>query len=150
VLTVAGAMLERADVFWARFLDLATTSPDLLSTVCKHLTSMERQSLRGVNRAMRVAMNATVTSVRCSELTTPTGQQLHEVFPHLSSMRLCVQASVVDGWRVPLLQLVGNSALLLGKLRHLTLVVRPAPMTDATEIEVILELLARCAMHRLG
>jgi hypothetical protein len=142
---LAFSMQGPADTFWARFLDLTASGPDLLTAVCQRLSSVERQALHGVNRAMRVAMNATVTSIRCSQLTLPTHQQLHEVFPNLLSQDLRVAGYWVDGWRVPLQQLAGSSGPLLTKLRHLSVTVRPANMTDAADIQVILKLLARCA-----
>jgi hypothetical protein len=138
-----------ADAFWARFLDLTTIGPDLLSVVSQHMSGSDRKSLHSVNRAMRTAMNATVTSIRCSQFTLPTHQQLHEVFPNLSSLDLCIEGLswrlLVSEWRVYLQQLAGSSELLLSKLKHLSLTIRPANMTDAAAIQAILELLARWA-----
>jgi hypothetical protein len=138
-------MLGSSDTFWERFLDLTSSGPDMLTAVCQHMSSVERQALHSVNRAMRTAMNATVTTICCSQITLPTHQQLHEVFPNLSSMHLCINGVnlLLNDWQVHLRQLVHSSQLLLNKLRHLSLVIRPARMVEAAEIQTILELLTR-------
>jgi hypothetical protein len=144
------AMLGPADTFWARLLDLTATEPDLLGAVCHHLSSVEKQSLHGANRVMRTAMNATVTSISCTQHTLPTHQRLHEVFPNLSSMALCIlgtddQYIRVDEWRGYLRQLESNSEPLLNKLRHLSLKILSTDMADEAGIQAILQLLTKCA-----
>jgi hypothetical protein len=140
-------MLGPADTFWARFLAIIATGPDLLSAVCQHMSSIDRKSLHSVNRAMRAAMNATVTTMRCNQRTLPSNQQLHEVFPNASSLTVCIEGfrMNMNEWRTYLQQLAVNSALLLARLRHLHLTVQPAKMTEAAEIQAILEFLTRYA-----
>jgi hypothetical protein len=133
---------------WARFIDLIATCPDLLSAVCQHMSSIERQSMRGIDRAMRVAMNATVSVIRCTQVTMPTHQQLHMLFPNASSMDLYVQRYYQCGfreseWRVCLKQLARSNEPLLAKLRHLSLTVRPVTLNKEGDGQAILELLAR-------
>jgi hypothetical protein len=140
-LTRSFTMLGPANTLWARFLDLAANGPDLLCVVCQHMSSVERQALHSVNRAMRVAMNATVTSIRCSERTLPTHQQLHEVFPNLSSVDLCIDGR---NWQLHLRRLMNSCELLLNKLRHLSLTTtHTARITAVADIQVILKLLTR-------
>jgi hypothetical protein len=145
-------MLRPDDAFWARLLDLTTKGPDMLGAVCQHLSRIDRKSLHSVSRAMRTAMNATVTSIHCSQLTLPTYQQLHEVFPNASSMALSVEGSnwdrYVSVWPGYLQRLVSSSQLLLSRLSHLSLTIRPVNMTKAAAIEAILKLLTRCGFGR--
>jgi hypothetical protein len=141
-----------ADTFWECFVSLSATGPDLLSAVCQHMSNVDRKSLHSVNRAMRMAMNATVTSISCSERTLPTHQELHQVFPNLASMAVSFAVEPdgfggprlnVDEWRGRFQQLASSSELLLKKLRHLSLAIYPANMTEVEQIQPILELLTR-------
>jgi hypothetical protein len=144
------AMLVPDATFWSRFLALTATGPDLLGAVCQHMSGIDRKALHSVDRAMRVAMKATVTGISCSPHTLPIHRKLHEVFPNLSSMAVCIvkpdgQSLMVEEWRVYLQQLASSSELLLNRLRHLSLEIQPANMTEAAAIQAILELLTKWA-----
>jgi hypothetical protein len=142
---------DTPETFWARFLAMAAAVPDLLSAVSHHMRSIDRKSLHGVNCAMRAAMNATVKSIRCSELTLPTHQQLHEVFPNACSMDLCVEGFIseeglfVNDLRVHLQQLVSSSEALLNGLKHLSVTLRLLHPETTTDGQAILALLTRYA-----
>jgi hypothetical protein len=145
-------LLGPADTFWARLLDLTATVPDLLSAVCQHMSNFDRKSLHSVNRAMRAAMNATVTRISCTQHTLPAHQQLHEVFPNLSAMAVRFLGTDarwvwVDEWSVYLQQLASSSELLLNRLAHLSLTIRP---TYEAEVLPILDLLTRWASSEPG
>jgi hypothetical protein len=93
-------------------------------------------------------MNATVTSIRCCQLDLPTHQQLHEVFPNLASVDLCVEGRFSwhgepSDWHVHLQQLASSNGMLLNKLKHFSLAVRPVDLTASADIQAILELLTR-------
>jgi hypothetical protein len=98
--------------FWASFLDLCNAGPDLLGLVCQHLTRAEQHALRGVNCAMRRAMNATVTCITCGEATLPT-HDLLAVFPNASKL-------VLESADAALFQQVASgNARLLARVHHL-------------------------------
>jgi hypothetical protein len=136
------------ETFWHPFLALTNTGPDLLTTVCRHLSNADRQSLHSVSQAMRLSMNATVTAIRCSQHNLPTHQQLHAVFPNATSLTMPVGMEHgdprfrVDGWRFYLQQLASSSEPLLKRLRHLSLTI-PAEVTGARDLQPVVELLTR-------
>jgi hypothetical protein len=130
-------------MFWARFQELCTPGPDLLCMVCSHLSDAKRKALRGVNRFMRRAMNATVTrlSWRGDSLA-----QLHEVFPNLSSLSLRAVGEhfSVEECRACLQRLASSNATLLAMLAHLRLTVPTA--AAAADSSALWELVDRCAI----
>jgi hypothetical protein len=135
--------------FWAHFLAMSTTEPDLLCQVCKFLSIDSHRALRGVNRATRLAINATVTHVRCTPATAPTYQQLHVAFPNLSSLHVQLPGSglCAEGTGAWLRRLAGCTQL--PRLRQLSLTV-PPELTPAAGAECIWDILHRCEHLQLG
>jgi hypothetical protein len=139
--------------FWARLLDLCSTGPELLTLICEHLSKEDQKALRGVNRAMRVAMNSTVTRISLRSATMPaTQQELHDTFPNLSKLTVGAfnpkSTSVEEGARVCLHRLAAPSnAGLLSKVQHLSLTI-PVAMTTAAEAGAIWEVLNRWGRQR--
>ena len=105
-------------VFWARLLELSTFGPDLLRLVWTHLSQEDRLSLRGVNKAMRLHINASVTHISCVGDTAP-AHELLDVFPGVSSLllRVCNYTSAL-AW-LPRLSI--SSERMLANLQRLTL-----------------------------
>jgi hypothetical protein len=102
-------------------MDLISTTPELLPIVCTKLSEGDRRALRAVNRAVRVALNATVTHIRCCCKALASHQRLHEVkFPNLSSLAVDERYSVDDTMEV-VQHLARGSARVLAKLQHLSL-----------------------------
>jgi hypothetical protein len=132
---------------WARLLDLINTTPELLCDICKHLSQSEQEALRGVNRAMRLAINATVSRVSWPGSWRGQGglqpqQQLHAVFPNLTALS-GGDMHDLDRARDYLYLLASSSCpLLLHNLQHLGLEV-PAAMTVAPATTLIWQLVRR-------
>jgi hypothetical protein len=131
---------DSASYFWARFLELSEAGPaDLLRLVCNHLTRNQRQALRGVDRAMRRAVNAAMTCVTCGEEAPPT-QDLPSVFPSASSLDLHLTS---DAACALLEQLASNNARLLANLRHLSADMCVTMVEGPAFIAAMLELFRR-------
>ena len=95
------------------FQELSAAGTDVLSSICGLLERDEWGALHVVNRAMRRAMNATVTRVTLGDETHPT-LDLLEVFPNASALDLHL-ASATE----LLEQLASGNARLLARLHHL-------------------------------
>jgi hypothetical protein len=136
---------DSAGSFWSRFMELISTTPELLPIiVCKQLSEEDQRVLRAVNRAMRVALNATVTHIRCCCKALAAHQHLHEVFPNLSSMAVIEQYDV-DELREVLQHLARVSSRMLAKLQYLSLSV-PMELTIEDEAGPIWEVVNRCTL----
>ena len=99
--------------------ELSAAGPDLLRLVCNHLRRRDRRSLRGVNRAMRRSVNATVTHIACEPASLPARELLH-VFPNVSSLDLRLATLEVDlAWFI--LHLARSSGRMLARIQHLKL-----------------------------
>jgi hypothetical protein len=131
---------DAAQLFWGSFLELSTAGPDLLRVVCNHLSRYERQVLRGVDRAMRRAMNTTVTHVTCPVTTLP-AQDLLEVFPNATYLKLTVFGAIDS---CALLEwMVSGSARLLASLHHLSIDIDAEAIEAAEVIPAMLNLISR-------
>jgi hypothetical protein len=129
--------------FWSRFMDLISATPEMLPIVCAKLSEEGQRALRAVNRTMRVAVNATVTHIRCRRKALAGHEHLHEVFPNLSSMT--VDCHGVDELREVLQHLARGSARMLAKLQHLSLAV-PKELTTVDKVGTIWEVVNRCTI----
>jgi hypothetical protein len=125
-----------ASGFWARFQEVCTAGPDLLSLLCDQLSRDEWHALHGVNHAMRRSMNATVTRVTCGEEPFPTQDLLVE-FPNANALHL--QLSSVAAL---MHQMARCNASLLGRLHHLRIEVCPDNDVGAL-IQPMLAMLSR-------
>jgi hypothetical protein len=133
--------------FWARFQDLLASETDLLCIICNHLSIQDCTALRGVNRAMRKAMNSTVTSIRCNRatVTTNTLRRQQAAFPNLRSLAVQRLSLTSNGtsWRSYFEELADGNDRLVAGLRHLSLTV-PTKLVAAADASAIWELLTRC------
>jgi hypothetical protein len=137
---VAGSKLA----FWMQFADLASASPDLLTVVCKFLSRSEREALRGVNRCMRVAMNASVLRLRCNPDTPPTHGLLYQTFRNVTSLTIVNWSpdSCLAEQRKMLQHMTICNQNLLSKLKHLSLTISTR-MAVTADINVVWALLSR-------
>ena len=133
-----------ASLFWARFLELSADGPDLLRLVCNHLQREDRQSLRGVNRAMRLLVNATVTHISCNGADTVPAHELLDVFPGVSSLDLELGSfELALAW---LPRLWSSSKGMLANLQRLKLKIRGMqPGMDGSLGGAVSQLLGRCS-----
>jgi hypothetical protein len=120
---------------------------DLLNLICQHLGRDERQALRGVNHALRRAMNAAVSRVTCAEATLA-APDLLDVFPNAASLHLNL-ASATDACAL-LERMVSGKARLLARLRHISIHTSGEAVESAAFIPAVSAMLSRWACPSLN
>jgi hypothetical protein len=137
IVTMMFESVDSASLFWARLMELCSPGPpDLLCLICAHLSDAQQQALRGVNEAMRLAMNSTVKHISVRRPTLPaTHQRLLTTFPNLTALILGPvepRSRYLADCRVCLKRLVSHNKALLSNLHRLTLAI---PFAIAAEAE---------------
>jgi hypothetical protein len=142
-------MFKSADAsrrFWARLLDVCATGPDLLALICKQLSEQDQKALRSVCRAMRVAINSTVTRASFRLATLPTiHHKLHDAFPNVTGLAVGAfnpQSRSIEDIRDCLQWLATSDACVLSNLQQLALTI-PSALTAAAGASAVWEVLSR-------
>jgi hypothetical protein len=138
---------DRPDLFWQCFEQLASTHAAAFKLVVEHLPKNGAARLRGVSRAMRQAVNRTVTTVVCSAPLAPFGSlDLALRFPEAS--RLIVQLYQLAATEVAMIfsHLCTSSPALLSKIQSLRMELHSSTVDSGSVARSVAELLSRCAL----
>jgi hypothetical protein len=136
-------------MLWQCLNELAAAQPGVLKMVVVFMGSYGAARLRGVNRAMRKAVNRTVTTVAYYQHTADSTCDLATRFPDANCLKVvhvrpCT--TIVEGLQDEtyfLRHIVEVSPALLAMIQHLDLQLHGAPANQRL-VDSLVEFLSRC------
>ena len=143
----SAAKLDERSLFWQSLVELAATTPAVLKMVLNNMGYGAANRLRRVNRAMRSAVNRTVSTVRV-DVHGPTidGRDLAVVFEEANALRVKWNTQPADAAEVAIFlsHIFQTSPLLVAKIHTLTMELRGMPRSTSLA-GFVAEFLSRCA-----